>query len=181
MTDRTPLDPYVFGASQRCFGCGPHNPAGLRLRFTREGDEVVTRFTPGEGLEGPPNVLHGGLQATLVDEVAGWACVGLLGRMGFTTSLDVRYIRPVQINAEVEARGRVEARNGNVVAVSVRLVQHRKTALLGTVHYMLPDADKAAQYLGGAVPDAWRWMFHDGAHDHPHDHAHDHDHDEPAR
>lgn len=159
MRDHEHLDPYVFGASQRCYGCGPHNPAGLRLRFERVGDEVVTRFTPGEGLEGPPNVFHGGLQATLVDEVAGWACVGLLGRMGFTTSLNVRYIRPVQINVEVEARGRVAARSGNVVAIDVRLKQVGKTALMGTVHYMLPDAEKAAQYLGGAVPESWRWLF----------------------
>lgn len=159
MREHQHLDPYVFGASQRCYGCGPHNPAGLRLRFERVGDEVVTRFTPSEGMEGPPNVFHGGLQATLVDEVAGWACVGLLGRMGFTTSLNVRYIRPVQINVEVEARGRVAARNNNVVAVEVRLRQNGKNALMGTVHYMLPDAEKAAQYLGGEVPESWRWLF----------------------
>jgi acyl-coenzyme A thioesterase PaaI-like protein len=162
MSDRVPLDPYVFGSTQRCYGCGPHNAAGLRLRFEREGDEVVTRFTPAEGLEGPPNVFHGGLQATLVDEVAGWACVGLLGRMGFTTSLEVRYIRPVKINVEVEARGRIAARAGHIVTVDVRLVQSKKTTLMGTVRYMLPDAEKAAGYLGGPVPDAWRWMFEDG-------------------
>ena len=36
------LDPYTFGKEQTCFGCGPHNPVGWRLRFRREGDEVVT-------------------------------------------------------------------------------------------------------------------------------------------
>lgn len=159
MSDRVPLDPYVFGAAQRCFGCGPHNPLGLRLRFERQGDEVVTRFTPGEGMEGPPRVFHGGLQATVADEVGAWALVGLLGRMGFTTSMSVRYVRPVEIDVEVEARARIAARNGPSVAVDVTLTQRRKTALMGTVHYMLPDAGKAASYLGGAVPDEWRWMF----------------------
>ena len=153
------LDPYVFGAAQRCYGCGPHNPMGLRLRFERQGDEVVTRFVPGEGLEGPPQVFHGGLQATIADEVAGWAVVGLLGRMGFTTSLSLRYIRPVKIGEEVEARASIAARNGNIVTVDVRLLQNRRTALMGTVHYMLPDADKANAYLGGHVPESWAWMF----------------------
>jgi len=163
MSERSTLDPYVFGAAQRCFGCGPHNPLGLRLRFERVGDEVVTRFTPGEGLEGPPRVFHGGLQATVADEVAGWACLGLLGRMGFTTSLDVRYIRPAEIGVEVEARGRVASRNGAIAAISVRLTQRGKTVLMGTVHYMLPDEDKAAAYLGAPVREDWRWMFRDPA------------------
>ena len=35
------LDPFTFGAEQRCFGCGPHNERGMRLRFRREGDEVA--------------------------------------------------------------------------------------------------------------------------------------------
>jgi cysteine synthase len=155
----TPIDPYVFGANQRCFGCGPHNPMGLRLRFHRQGNEVVTTFVPSEGLEGPPGVMHGGLQATLADEVAGWAVVGILGRMGFTTSLNVRYIRPVEINVLVEARATIAERNGPIVSVDVRLIQNKKTAMMGTVHYMLPDAAKAATYLRGNVPNEWQWMF----------------------
>jgi acyl-coenzyme A thioesterase PaaI-like protein len=153
------LDPYVFGAEQKCFGCGPHNDKGFRLRFTREGDEVVTRFMPSEGLEGPPGVFHGGLQATIADEVAGWTLVGMLGRMGFTTSMNVRYVRPVRIDEEVEARGKIAKRAGNIVTVNVALRQGGKTALMGRVSYMLPDADKAAMYLIGPVPEDWMHLF----------------------
>ena len=153
------LDPYVFGKEQKCFGCGPHNEKGFRLRFRREGDEVVTRFTASAGLEGPPGVFHGGLQATIADEVAGWTLVGMLGRMGFTTSMNVRYVRPVRIDEEVEARGKIMSRTGNIVTVSVVLKQAGKTALMGRVSYMLPDADKAKQYLDGTVPESWMHLF----------------------
>jgi len=158
------LDPYVFGAEQKCFGCGPHNEHGLRLRFRREGDEVVTRFTPTAGLEGPPGVFHGGLQATLADEVAGWTLVGMLGRMGFTTSMNVRYVRPVRIDEEVEVRGRIASRSGNIVTITVTLRQGGKTGCMGRVSYMLPDHDKAASYLGGEVPEDWRSLFEDLEH-----------------
>ena len=130
MSERQELDPYVFGREQRCFGCGPHNDVGLRLRFVREGDEVVTSWTPRPGYEGPPSVMHGGLQATLADEVAGWALVGLLGRMGFTTSLDVRFVRPVRIDREVQARAKVASRSGSIVTLHVTLRQDGKTTVL---------------------------------------------------
>ena len=40
-----PLDPYTFGAEQQCFGCGPHNPVGMRLHFERDGDAGPFRYT----------------------------------------------------------------------------------------------------------------------------------------
>lgn len=153
------LDPHTFGTEQRCFGCGPNNPVGMRLRFVRDGDAVVTRFTPPEGWEGPPGVFHGGLQSTLADEVAGWALVGLLGRMGFTTSLNIRFLRPVRIGLEVEARASIGAHNGNIVALDVTLRQSGRTTAMGTVTFMLPDVDKAGTYLGSPLPKEWEHLF----------------------
>lgn len=155
----TPLDPLTFGSTQRCFGCGPNNPLGMKLRFERHGDTVVTRFTPPKGFEGPPGVFHGGLQSTLADEVAGWALVGLLGRMGFTTSLNVRFLRPVRIETEVEARASVGAHKGNIVTLDVKLTQGGRTAMMGTVTFMLPDVEKASTYLGERLPPEWEHLF----------------------
>ncbi|MCS6800110.1 MAG: PaaI family thioesterase, partial [Myxococcota bacterium] len=152
-------DPYTFGADQTCFGCGPHNPSGLRLRFEREDDEVVTRWTPPPGFDGPPRVLHGGLQATIADEVAGWALVGLLGRMGITTSLEIRYVRPVQLGHEIEARAKLASRAESVVTLHVSLRQHGRTAAMARVRYMLVDEEKATAYLGGQLPESWKRLF----------------------
>lgn len=154
-----PLDPYTFGRDQRCFGCGPHNERGMRLRFRREGDEVVTELTAESGWDGPPGILHGGLQATLADEVAGWALVGLLGRMGFTTSMNVRYVRPIQLGVPVVARASIASRKDPIVTVNVRLLQHGKLGCSARVSYMLPDEEKAAAYLGGHLPEDWRPLF----------------------
>lgn len=153
------LDPYTFGREQRCFGCGPHNERGMRLRFRREGDEVVTELVPESGWDGPPGILHGGLQATLADEVAGWTLVGLLGRMGFTTSMSVRYVRPLELGVAVVARGSIASRKDPIVTVNVRLEQRGKLGCSARVSYMLPDEEKAARYLGGALPDDWRHLF----------------------
>ncbi len=53
----------------QCFGCGDANPIGLRLRYRREGERLVTEFTPGEAHQGWPGIVHGGIIATLLYEV----------------------------------------------------------------------------------------------------------------
>jgi acyl-coenzyme A thioesterase PaaI-like protein len=153
------LDPYTFGAEQRCFGCGPHNEHGMRLRFRREGDEVLTEITAISGWDGPPKVFHGGLQATVADELAGWTLVGILGRMGFTTSMRVRYVRPMKIGVPILGRGSIASRKGPITTVNVRLEQEGKLGCSARVSYMLPDQDKAASYLGGDLPESWRHLF----------------------
>lgn len=151
----TELDPNTFGSSQACFGCGPNNPLGLRLRFVRDDDEVSTRFVPGEGYEGPPGIFHGGLQATLLDEIALWTLVGLHERMGFTFSLQVRLLRPVRIGVEVVARGRIETINERSATVRATLEQGDKRCASAQVTVSLPDVEAAEKVLGQALPEQW--------------------------
>lgn len=157
-----PLDPYVFGPDQRCFGCGPHHDRGLRLRFFVDGDEVVTTWTPAGGLEGPPGILHGGLQATLADEVGAWTLVGKLGRFGFTTTMQLRYLRPARMALPVEARGRITHQDDNRVTVAVKLRQEGRTLLSGSIGYVVPTVALAEHLLGDDLPEAWRPLAHDG-------------------
>lgn len=150
------LDPLTFGAEQLCFGCGPHNAVGLRMRFRREGDLVVTRFTAGAGYEGPPGILHGGLQATLVDELAAWTVVGLRERMGFTTALEVKLQRPLRIGVEIIGRGRITHEESRRVTVAATLEQQGHVGVVGTVVYALPAVNAAERILGQRLPDAWK-------------------------
>ncbi len=156
MPEPVKLDPLTFGEDQTCFGCGPHNHRGWRLRFEREGDSVVTRFTPREGEDGPPGIFHGGLQATLADELAGWTLMGLKGRMGFTTSMQVRLMRPIRVGEEIVGRGRIASEHGRVVTLSVTLEQQGKVGMKARIAYRLPDAESVERTLGRPLPETWR-------------------------
>ena len=157
--ERIALDPLTFGSEQQCFGCGPNNPHGLKLHFAREGDSVVTTFTPRSGLDGPPGMLHGGLQATLCDEVAGWALVGLLGRMGFTTSMSVRYMRPVRLDEPVDVRARIASQSGDIVTLRVTLGQGGRTGCTARVSYALPSVEAAEHTLQQPLDPQWLHLF----------------------
>lgn len=149
------LQQNPFGPGQPCFGCSPDHPIGFQLRFAREGDEVVTRFVPGEQYQGPPGIMHGGLVSTLADEVAAWTVIGLLDRFGFTASMQIKLHRPVRIGLEVEGRGRIVRETSRVVHVGVRLAQGGADALTGELGFAILDRAGAERLLGGPLPEAW--------------------------
>lgn len=161
MSETETLDPHTFGTDHDCFGCSPRNPIGFRLRFFREGDTVIARLTPGPEYEGPPGIMHGGLQATLADEIAAWTLVGLKGRMGFTASLQVRLLRPVRTGREVIARGRIVRESSRLVTVETKLFQDALEVVRGEAVFAIPDAEGAARILGRALPEQWRRLCRD--------------------
>lgn len=158
-----PLDPHLFGPDQQCFGCGPTNPVGMRLHFHRDGpDAVVTTLDARPGWEGAPGVVHGGLQATLVDEVGAWTVVACTGNFGFTTSMQVRYLRPARHGQPIEARGELVEAAESSARVRVKLSQGGETLLTATVSYLMPTLAQAESILGGPVPASWRTLTRDG-------------------
>lgn len=90
-------NPFEGGEGYRCFGCSPSNPIGLSLEFREDGDAIATTWEAGADYVGFDGVLHGGIQATLHDEIASWFVFAKLGTAGFTSELSVRYLSPVYL------------------------------------------------------------------------------------
>ena len=151
----TPLDGSLFGPGQPCFGCSPDHPTGLRLRFERDGDEIVTRFVPEDRHQGPVGIMHGGLVSTLADEVAAWAIIGLRGKFGFTAAFDAKLHRPVRIGVPLEGRSWITRDAGRVIEVDVRIVQDGHDAFGGHFKFVVLDRARAEAMMGGPIPDAW--------------------------
>lgn len=82
--------------SRSCFVCGAHNPIGLQLRFETDGKIVRTRWVPRKEYSGFQTVIHGGVVATLLDEIMVWACGVITGKFTYCAELNVRYNLPVR-------------------------------------------------------------------------------------
>ncbi len=93
-----------------CFGCSPHNARGLRLEFRGVGPrEVESRYEAAPHLCGAPGVIHGGIQAALLDEVMGMAIHRALGDEApwiVTVDFQLEYLRPVSTETPIVLRGR---------------------------------------------------------------------------
>ena len=101
------------GSRNYCFGCGPHNTAGMHLRFEFSGTEPVVRGVfrmPGR-YQGSRKTLHGGIVALLLDEA-----MGKFNRLDEvvapTAELSVEYLRPVPVGRKIVVQARRIRRQG---------------------------------------------------------------------
>jgi acyl-coenzyme A thioesterase PaaI-like protein len=99
-----------FPAGGMCFGCSRENPSGLRLRFFRDGDGVRCETTITPAHQGAPTVVHGGIQAVLLDETCCGAAYFTTGDFVVTGELNLRYRRPCPIDRPLVVRARIVAR-----------------------------------------------------------------------
>lgn len=116
-----PLPPenekLLFPIDAGCFGCSPTSDAGLRLSFERSGDEILSRYTIPDRFHGAPNVAHGGIVATIFDEVSCATVFFLTQSAVVTGELTVRYMKPCPVEQEVLIRGRIADRSHEKYAV----------------------------------------------------------------
>lgn len=89
--------------------CGESNPAGLKLKFETDGHQVQTRFIWQSGHIGFQKVIHGGVVATVLDEIMAWACAVGAKRFGYCAELNVRYANPSRPGQEVFATAELTA------------------------------------------------------------------------
>ena len=98
-----------FYEDRGCFGCGVDNPYGLHMQFQSDGKKVVSRLTVPEHLCGWDDIIHGGIVATIHDEMMSWTAIQLLRKMILTKSVTVDFIKPLFTGREIEARGRIHS------------------------------------------------------------------------
>lgn len=101
----------AWGEYDHCFGCGQSHPFGLRMQFRQIDDRTVeSLWTAHDTHGGAPGIVHGGLQATMLDEAAGYAChtqdLGAESNL-VTVEFSLRYRRPVSTATPLRIVGRV--------------------------------------------------------------------------
>jgi acyl-coenzyme A thioesterase PaaI-like protein len=104
-----------YAPKNQCFGCGPANDKGLRIRSFPEGDEVVCEWRPEPHHLAFPGVLNGGICGALLDCHSNWtAAYHLMNKNGqtvppctVTAEFDVKLRRPTPMDGPLELRAKV--------------------------------------------------------------------------
>ena len=119
----------VHAAGNRCFGCGPANATGLHLKFLLAEDKsVVCLTTVPEAFEGHPGYLHGGIIATLLDEIMSKS-VRARGFTSMTRHMQIDYRRPVPSCAPIRLEGRVVRSEGRKHWAEARILNAQGSVL----------------------------------------------------
>ena len=139
-----------------CWGCGPNNQQGLRIKSYWDSDEAVCAWQPRPPFfAGPEHILNGGIIATLIDCHGVCTAIADLYRSEgrdigsppdvwcATAALNVTYLRPTPLDQPVTLRARVTDRG------------ERKTAVVCSLY---SDGQECArgEVVAVRVPEDWR-------------------------
>jgi hypothetical protein len=89
------INPWRGMDGYNCFGCAPHNEAGVKMEFYEDGDEIVSVWRPESKFQGWINTLHGGVQSVLLDEICGWVVFRKLQTGGVTSKMETRFMKSI--------------------------------------------------------------------------------------
>ncbi len=140
MSEPIPKQPNSY----YCFICGVRNDASLRTVFydvtSEEGQpETLAKFTGRSEHQGYPGRMHGGAATGILDETIGRAINSAKGEgdpttWGVAVELNVRFHKPVPLDTELTARGRI--------------TRERRRLFEGTGEIYLPDGEVAVSAQG---------------------------------
>ena len=108
MTEASLQDTY--SPNGICFGCGPTNEKGLRIKSRVSGDDVVATWRASKHHEAFDGMLSGGIAGTLLDCHSNWtAAYHLMRRAGtptppvtVTAEYSVKLLRPTPTDGPIE-------------------------------------------------------------------------------
>ena len=157
MQIRKITNPFIKSESYNCFGCSPRNPLGLKLEFREEGEWITAVWTPTRDHEGWHNVLHGGIQTTMLDELGSWVVFVKLGTAGVTSRLEMKFIKPVHIDkGELTIKGRIRETRRNIVIIEAFLYNSSGECCAETLmHYFAFSQEKAREMMMFPEPEAF--------------------------
>jgi len=119
------------------------------MEFMEDGDELVSTWVPDTHYEGYLDILHGGIQSTMMDEIASWVVFIKLETGGVTSRLTTRFRRPVHIShGAVELRAKLQGRNGRIATIDVKLFNGKaELCSESVVEYFVMTPEKAAERM----------------------------------
>lgn len=109
--------------SRHCFVCGLDNPHGLGMSFYDDGPgRVIAEYRVPLRFEGYPGLVHGGIVASMLDEVLGRAAMAQdHNHFRMTAKMELHYRRPVPIEQPLRMEGEVTREKGRFVVAKARL------------------------------------------------------------
>jgi acyl-coenzyme A thioesterase PaaI-like protein len=121
----------TYAPQSICFGCGPANTKGLRIKSIAINDsETKATWTPEKYHEAFPGVLNGGIIGTLLDCHSNWtACWHLMKKAGaeqppctVTADFKIELKRPTPTINPVELHAKVTSATDDRATIQAELI-----------------------------------------------------------
>ena len=140
-------NPFLQKEGYQCFGCSPLNSVGLQMEFYEDGEYIISKWKPKTHLAGYGNVLHGGIQSTVLDEIASWVVYVKVKTAGVTATLNVKYRNVVYTDkGELLVRAKLVEQNKRLATIHAELLDYEgKVCSEAEVKYFIFPVEVAKQ------------------------------------
>ena len=93
------------------------------MEFYEYGDFIICEWDPKVYMQGYINILHGGIQATMLDEIANWVVNVKVKTAGVTSKLEISLLKPVFTNkGKLTAKGKLLEMKRNIAIIEAELI-----------------------------------------------------------
>jgi acyl-coenzyme A thioesterase PaaI-like protein len=118
-------------APHHCFACGTLNAHGIQLDLHVERGRSWVELGLEPRFQGWDGIVHGGILATILDEVMAWALVGE-DDWGLTARLGVDFKKPVMVDQRIRGEGWITRSRRRLVDTEARLTDAKTGDVLAT-------------------------------------------------
>ena len=146
--------------SRMCFICGMENPVGLQLKIYEVQQGLIeTNYTAPDHYQSYPGILHGGIVATILDEISGRAlmCDPDAPRFMYTAKLEIKYRKNVPTGKQLRIVGRAGKTKGRM-AESWAGIYDELGVLLAECNSLLIDIPK--EMMNSVEPAYLGWKIY---------------------
>ena len=119
-----------YAPNSICFGCGPANVNGLKIKSIPRGENVIAEFQPHYHHQAFPNVLNGGIIGTLLDCHSNWTAAWVVMKnqhskqppCTVTAQYSVKLLKPCPTNYTVSIIAKAVESNNNKAIIKSKLI-----------------------------------------------------------
>lgn len=132
-----------------CFGCSQNNLRGLKLRFWYTADSCLSYYSIPSEFCGFGGIAHGGIIATLLDEVAAWTIITHLFKVGITLNSSIKYLKPIHTDVEIIIEGKIVKNDEKSAKVLTTISSTTGTVLAkAESNWLIPTYSTIAKIMG---------------------------------
>ncbi len=150
LADHPESERYYIPTTKGCFACGTENQCGMQLQAYRWNKDMhfYVDTSLKSHLRGMSKTAHGGIVATLLDEVVGIAASQSSDKKCVTVELTVRFKKPVFIESDIRVEAWMDNIGEKIVTASGRIVNPDGDELAAASGKFFPlDMEKARSFL----------------------------------
>lgn len=134
----------------KCYGCGSLNDRGLQIKSYLEGDECVCEWTPQAYHVAGPDIVYGGIIASVIDCHSANAAIALAHKERgletgadpalsyLTKTLNIEFLRPTPIGLPLQLRARAVKFRGRGAQIACDLYCNGELCARGDSVFVRP-------------------------------------------